>query len=102
MIAGQPLHVRGESVTNALRHADARRVQVALRRDDGIEIEIVDDGCGFDPATVRGGGLVAGGSGVLGMRERVELLGGRLTIESAPGAGTRVRAEIPLPEGAHG
>jgi PAS domain S-box-containing protein len=86
-----------ESVTNALRHADADRLQVALRRDDGIVIEIADDGRGFDPAALDR--VLAGrGSGVLGMRERAELLGGRLTIESAPGAGTRVRAKIPLPD----
>jgi PAS domain S-box-containing protein len=91
-----------ESVNNALRHADARRIQVALRRDGGIVIEIADDGRGFDLAAVRGDALAGSGSGVLSMHERAELLGGQLTIESAPGTGTRVRAEIPIPDGGHG
>ena len=50
-----------------------------------------DDGKGFDPANVREGGL-----GLLGMRERVALLGGRLTIDSSDGAGTMLKAEVPV------
>ena len=89
-----------ESVTNALRHAKARRIQVALRRDDGsFVLEIADDGGGFEVAAARKRGLAGESSGLLGMEERASLLGGRFTIDAAPGAGTRVWAEFAVPEG---
>ena len=53
---------------------------------------IEDDGVGFDPTAMRDGGI-----GLIGMRERVELLDGRLDIESSRGAGTTLVAEVPLP-----
>jgi signal transduction histidine kinase len=80
-----------EALTNVARHAAASRVEVEVRPGPGrLEIRIEDDGQGFDPAarTEKSRGLV-------GMRERVELLGGTLTIHSAPGEGTRIEAEIP-------
>ena len=84
-----------ESITNALRHAGARRIEVALRREDGhFMIEIADDGAGFAPTAARS----RESSGLLGMEERVKLLGGRLAIDSAPGAGTRVRADFVISE----
>jgi two-component system sensor histidine kinase UhpB len=89
-----------EAVTNALRHAKAGRMQVALRRDNGsFVMEITDDGSGYDVAAARQRGLAGQSSGLLGMEERAILLGGRLSIDSAPGAGTRVRAVFALPEG---
>ena len=89
-----------ESVTNALRHANARRISLVLRRCDGaFSLEIADDGGGFDVAAARNRGLVGGSSGLSGMEERATLTGGRLSIDSAPGAGARVRAEFALPEG---
>jgi signal transduction histidine kinase len=54
-------------------------------------LEVEDDGTGFAPATVRQGG----GLGIPGMKERVQRIGGRLAIESAPGQGTRVIVEVP-------
>jgi two-component system, NarL family, sensor histidine kinase DevS len=81
-----------ESLTNAVKHAHARRVSILLtRKDGGVCAVIEDDGRGFDPA-VAGGGL-----GLDLMRERVELLHGRLTIESSEGAGTTLVVEVPVP-----
>jgi two-component system, NarL family, sensor histidine kinase DevS len=81
-----------EAFTNVVKHADASRVTLRLsRRDDAVMLVVQDDGTGFDPALVRDGSL-----GLVGMRERVALLGGRLTIESSEGAGTMLTAEVPL------
>ena len=81
-----------EAFTNVLKHAGASRVTVTLsRRDDTVTLVVHDDGKGFDPASVRDGSL-----GLVGMRERVALLGGRLTIDSSEGAGTMVKAEVPV------
>ena len=82
-----------ESLTNVVKHADASRVTVWLRRpsDRNVELVIHDDGAGFDPNEVRDGGL-----GLVGMRERVALLGGRMSVESSEGAGTMLKAEVPL------
>ncbi|HEU5477805.1 MAG TPA: GAF domain-containing protein [Gaiellaceae bacterium] len=81
-----------ESLTNIVKHADARSVSVSLaRRASGLAAVIEDDGAGFDPRTVREDGV-----GLLGMRERLALLDGRLEIESRPGAGTTIVAEVPV------
>jgi signal transduction histidine kinase len=81
-----------EAVNNAVRHANAAAVQVGLRREDqSVRVEVRDDGAGFDTRFVRG-------LGILGMEERVRRLGGRLTIDSQPGRGTAVTAELPVAE----
>jgi two-component system, NarL family, sensor histidine kinase DevS len=81
-----------ESLTNVVKHARASRVSVVLtRKEDSVSMVVEDDGIGFEPARVREDGL-----GLVGMRERVGLLGGRLTVESRPGAGTTFVAEVPL------
>ena len=81
-----------EALTNVVKHASARRVSITLVRKQGFAVVVVeDDGLGFDPRTTRTGSL-----GFVGMRERVELVGGRLTVESAPGAGTTIAAEVPV------
>jgi signal transduction histidine kinase len=81
-----------EAFTNVLKHADASRVTVSLsRRGDAVILLVQDDGKGFDSANVRQGSL-----GLVGMRERVALLGGRLSIESSEGAGTMLKAEVPI------
>jgi signal transduction histidine kinase len=83
-----------ESLTNVLRHAHAQTASVIVERRDGAVRAIVeDDGCGFDPATA---GRREQRLGLYGMRERAELLNGRVEIESAPGQGTSVMVEIPL------
>jgi signal transduction histidine kinase len=78
-----------EALTNVAKYAHASNASVAVTRDDGhLIVEVVDDGVGgADPS---------GGSGLRGLADRVEALDGRLEVESPPGAGTRVWAEIPL------
>jgi signal transduction histidine kinase len=79
-----------EALTNVVKHAQARNVTILLvRREGSVTAVIEDDGRGFDPYELSGDGL-----GLLGMRERVALLEGRLTIESSPGAGTTLVAEV--------
>ncbi len=81
-----------EALNNALKHAHARQVQVRLDFGDAATwLEIQDDGVGFELAAAQAGG----GQGLPGMRERVQTIGGRLKIESAPGQGTRVIVEVP-------
>lgn len=86
-----------EALTNVTRYASARHVWVELRRE-GPELSMVvrDDGVGFDTSLVRERAARGTGLGLLGMRERAALLGGRIDIASAPGEGTRVHVTIPL------
>ena len=80
-----------EALTNVLKHAAAERVTVLLSHGDaGVRLVIQDDGRGFDPSKARDGGV-----GLLGMRERVSLVGGRLTVESTEAAGTMLTVEVP-------
>jgi signal transduction histidine kinase len=80
-----------EIVTNVLRHAAAEHVGVELyRADRRLVLTVEDDGVGFDPAE-RSQGV-----GLVGMRERAELVGGSLELDSEPGMGSQVRLEIPL------
>jgi signal transduction histidine kinase len=81
-----------EAVNNAVRHAKARTVEVAVRREDQmVNVTVQDDGAGFDTRFMRGLGL-------LGMEERVRRLGGRLKISSELGRGTMVHAGLPVAE----
>ena len=86
-----------EALANVGRHADAATVRVSLADADGwATVEVADDGRGFD-ATVREVERVRGAHyGLAGLRERAEALGGRAEVTSRPGAGTRVRARLPL------
>ena len=80
-----------EALTNVVKHAGASRVSILLtRKDGGVAAVVEDDGLGFDPGATRDHGL-----GLVGMRERVGLVGGRLRIESSAGAGTTLVAEVP-------
>jgi signal transduction histidine kinase len=79
-----------EALTNAVKHSGASRVSITLRRDDRrLAIEVRDNGCGFDPATARGLGMSS-------LADRASIVDGTLHIDSAPGRGTRLRAQIPL------
>jgi signal transduction histidine kinase len=78
-----------EALANVSKHAEAETGSVSVRRDDGIlEIEVRDDG--------RGGADLATGSGLVGLRDRAEALGGSLTVDSPEGSGTVLRAQFPL------
>jgi signal transduction histidine kinase len=79
-----------EALNNVVKHAGAEQVFVRTRTaNDAIDVEVRDDGSGFDSARSPGRGL-------LGMRERVEMLGGTITIDSRPGQGTTVGTTLPL------
>jgi signal transduction histidine kinase len=81
-----------ESLTNIVKHANAHNVSVSLaRRASGVAAVIEDDGAGFDQRATREDAI-----GIIGMRERLALLDGRLEIESRKGAGTTIVAEVPL------
>lgn len=94
VVEGVVYRVAQEAMTNVTRHAHATHAWLSLRERDGsLEFEMRDDGDGFDPAavnTARDGGL-----GLMAMRERVEMAGGSLEIDSAPSEGTHVRATLP-------
>jgi len=87
-----------EMLSNVARHAKARHLQVSVLVDAPpapvLYLEVRDDGLGAEPAALND----ARSYGVMGMRERAGHFGGRLVIDSAPGAGTRVRLEMPLAE----
>lgn len=86
-----------ESITNVIRHAQARRVEVELRAEGReLILTVRDDGKGFDVAAAHRRAVRGGSQGLLGMQERAALVGGTLQVESAPGSGTVVRARLPL------
>ncbi len=86
-----------EAMNNVAKHAGARSVRVSVGVDAHgmVEIEVFDDGRGFDPSEVADRVTSAGGLGLRQMRERVEARGGRFEIESEVGEGTSVRASVP-------
>jgi len=82
-------HVAQQAMQNVMHHARARKVNVEIANDDGrIRLSVADDGIGFRAEDPQGLGL-------RGIRERVEVCGGRMTIETAPGRGARVTVEVP-------
>jgi two-component system NarL family sensor kinase len=101
--SSQPLPVRievglyrivQECLTNITRHAEASRAKIGLSiSPNQVRLVIEDDGQGFDPAQVPPGHF-----GLIGLNERVKLLGGKLQLETNPGAGVRVEVVIPLNE----
>lgn len=90
--------VMQEALQNAVKHSGGRRIEVRLRFDDiQLTLWIADDGAGFEQTSVGDTGL-----GLMTMRERVELIGGRFRIISEPGCGTLVEAVAPIPSGSTG
>jgi len=81
--------VAQEALQNAARHSAARQIAVELGTNKNLTLAVVDDGIGFDMDQK------AAGLGLISMRERAEVIGGRLTIRTAPGAGTRVEVAVP-------
>jgi signal transduction histidine kinase len=81
-----------EALNNVVKHARARAVTVCLSRHENIILlEIEDDGTGFDPQAVK----ARGGLGLPTMQERAAALGGKLSVWSKPGEGTRLAVEVP-------
>jgi PAS domain S-box-containing protein len=86
-----------EALTNVLRHARARRVEILLRQQDGqLELSVRDDGVGFDVRSALEGAARGTSIGLLGMQERARLVGGELSCESDAERGTWVHARFPL------
>lgn len=86
-----------EAIANIVRHAEAHNAVISVELEDAaVRIEVEDDGKGFDVEAVRRQADKAVGLGLLGMEERIALLGGRFQIESNPGGGTRLVIEVPL------
>ena len=89
--------VAQEALTNVVRHARAQQVRVELRqRDTELHLLIRDDGKGFDVRTAQERAAQGASMGLLGMQERVWLVGGQIAIESAPAWGTEIRVRFPL------
>jgi PAS domain S-box-containing protein len=87
-----------EALANVRKHAQTRRVQIELGlQGDEIRLEVRDYGCGFDTGRASAGSRPGEGVSLTEMRERVTLLGGELKIDSKPGTGTSLVAEVPLP-----
>jgi PAS domain S-box-containing protein len=103
-VADQAYLVMREAVRNALEHSGCRRVEVSIEVQDAeLRGRVKDDGTGFEAREgpdearlVRGNGTPEEGVGLGSMRERVELLGGRLSLDSEPGSGTVVEVRVPL------
>jgi PAS domain S-box-containing protein len=80
-----------EALNNAVRHSQAKTAELTVRSTEGtIEVRVSDDGIGFEP------GLAREGFGLVGMRERISLVGGTFEVKSTPGRGTTVEARVPL------
>ena len=91
-------HIAQEALTNVARHAGTGQAAVRLNLADGASfLEVEDSGLGFDPQVALG---QRGHLGLAGMAERAREIGWRLSVESRPGHGTRVRVEEKLPGGA--
>src|SRR5688572_13186237 len=89
-----------EALTNVAKHAKAESAHVRLQRGrDRLFLSIRDEGRGFDPAAAMGPDETRGG-GLRGMRDRVDLFGGRFEVRSSAGGGTAVEVELPLEGGA--
>jgi len=92
-LAGHVMKIVAEGLTNVARHARAENVSLKLDAHNGmLEMEIKDDGCGFDSS----GPGKSGHYGLVGMRERARLAGGTLDIQSKPGEGTTLKLRLPL------
>jgi signal transduction histidine kinase len=91
-VASHLFRIAQEGVTNALKHAQARRIEIILSfKTDGVELCVNDDGCGFDPQAES----VNGHFGLRGLKERALALDAELALDSNPGRGTHLRVTLP-------
>ena len=82
-----------EALSNAVKHSGAPRYDVTIRGGDhSLQLDVCDQGRGFDPAVA----LATSGLGLVSMQERLRFMNGEMAIESSPGKGTKVRATVPL------
>jgi two-component system sensor histidine kinase DegS len=94
-LTGQLLSIAREALSNIARHSKATRGSVHVETSDGaVKLVISDNGVGFDPAAPRG----VGHQGLVNMRDRASSVGGRLDVQSVPGAGTRIIVDVPRRE----
>jgi signal transduction histidine kinase/ligand-binding sensor domain-containing protein len=95
IVRDEIFRIAGEALHNAFRHAQAKQVEVELRYDERqLRVRVRDDGKGIDPKVLNAGGR-EGHFGMAGMRERAQLVGGNVTVWSAPDSGTEVELSIP-------
>jgi signal transduction histidine kinase len=95
IVRDEVFRIAAEALRNAYQHSHGEQVEVELRYDPRqFRLRVRDDGQGIDPLLLASGGR-EGHFGLRGMRERAKLVGGKLTIWSAPGSGTEVEATIP-------
>jgi len=98
-VAIAAFRVTQEALTNVLRHARAQHIWIELSQSDGaVELLVRDDGVGFDVPKTLDWAANRGHLGLLGMKERVQILGGHLEVDSKPGLGTRIRLSLPFTE----
>jgi two-component system NarL family sensor kinase len=91
-VESELFRIAQEALTNVRKHAHATHAEIGLkRRGNRVSLTIFDDGWGFSPARTR-----SDGQGLVGMRERAKLLGGRLRVSSGAGRGTRIVASVPV------
>jgi len=97
-VESELFRVAQKALTNVRKHAHASDVEVALRlRGQTLTLSVRDNGRGFSPRTRGSDGIdQTQCHGLVGMRERAKLLGGRLQVSSAPGQGTRILARVPI------
>ncbi|MEI6194322.1 MAG: ATP-binding protein [Verrucomicrobiota bacterium] len=97
VIETECFRIAQEALTNVVRHAQARTVTVALRKEAGqLHLRVRDDGVGFDVAAMSEKAVRGASLGLLSMEERAVLAGGQLEFNSTPGQGTEVHAWFPL------
>ena len=89
-------HAIRELLSNVRKHAGVKSAGITIsNHDESVWITVADEGCGFDTNQIRSGGGTAGGFGLFILSERLSMLGGRMTVESAPGAGSRITLVLP-------
>ena len=97
----QLYRIAQECLNNIVKHSQASAARLEIRRTEGlVTITVTDDGCGFDWNAQTAEEMNRSGFGLIGMTDRLRLMGGRLDFQSAPGEGTRLRFDIAI-EGCH-